>query len=128
LLFVSEPTEAAARARFKSVLPPRLFAVERGFAEAPAAVVARVLEEGPVPMGPVVYTGAAGDVGTVICRCMPAQAQRLSGQRAYDLVEIDEIQEAELLSRRIEMFRPPNAISFEHWFWPDRLNQRLRSF
>ncbi len=86
LLFVSQNLEAAARREFGAPRPGRRFAVERALSEAPSIVVVRALDDAPVAMGPVIYLrGGTGDIGTVICRCMPSQAQRLVGQAQYTL-------------------------------------------
>ncbi len=85
--FVSESLEAAAAARYGKVLPGRRYAVERSRADMPQLVVARVLDESPVPMGPIVYVLAdRHDVSTVICRCMSAQAKRVAEACTYELL------------------------------------------
>jgi hypothetical protein len=90
ILFVSQSLEAAAVAGFGKALPGRRFSVERGLRDAPNTIVARVIDDGPLPMGPIVYLRAgAGDVGTLICRCMPAQVKRLVGESYYELVTVD---------------------------------------
>lgn len=86
LIFVSHSLEAAARAEFGPPLPDRRFSVERGGAQSPETVVARVIEDGPTPMGPVVYLRAGThDVSTLICRCMPSQAETIVAQQNYPL-------------------------------------------
>jgi len=46
-----------------------------------------LIEEGPVPMGPILYLEAPDrSVGTLICRCMPAQAKAVSRNLEYKLV------------------------------------------
>jgi hypothetical protein len=87
VLFVSQSLEAAARAAFGPPLPGRRFAVECSPAQAPETVVARVIEDGPTPMGPVLYLRAGThDVSTLICRCMPSQAETIQAQRNYRLI------------------------------------------
>ena len=87
IVFVSQNLELQAKQEFGAPLPGRRFAVERSPADAPNAVVARVIEDGPVTMGPIVYlrAGTRG-VTTVICRCMEAQVRELVGQQEYELV------------------------------------------
>ncbi len=86
LVFVSESLERTALARYGKPLPGRRYAVERGTNETPGIVVARVIDDGPVPMGPIVYLAAGSHaVSTLICRCMPAQAKTLRLTRTYDL-------------------------------------------
>jgi hypothetical protein len=53
---------------------------------APDVIVARVIDDGPIPMGPIVYLSAeTRQVSTLICRCMPAQARRLLVTGTYNL-------------------------------------------
>jgi hypothetical protein len=89
LIFVSQSLEAVATARFGKPLPERRHAIERSLEEAPNVVVARVIDDGPVAMGPIVYlrTGTC-DVSTLICRCMPAQAKTLRTTTVYDLLPL----------------------------------------
>jgi hypothetical protein len=89
LVFVSESLEAAAQGEFGKPPAGRRFAVERSVAEAPKVVVARVLADGPVPMGPFVYLmEGTHEVASVLCRCMPAQAKQLVSTCSYDLVPL----------------------------------------
>lgn len=91
LIFVSHSLEAAALAQFGKPLPGRRYAVERGTNETPGTVVARVIEDGPVPMGPIVYLRARTHmVSTLICRCMPAQAKKLRATGTYGLLPFPE--------------------------------------
>jgi hypothetical protein len=86
ILYVSESLETAAAARFKKPLSGRRFAVERDLREAPRTVVAQLIPEGPLPMGPIVYLRAGThDVTAVVCRCMPVQTEALVGQISYHL-------------------------------------------
>lgn len=87
VVFVAQSLEVRAVREFGAPLAGRSFAVERSLADAPKVVLARVIEDGPVTMGPIVYLRAGGrDVTTVICRCMEAQVRELVGQLEYDLV------------------------------------------
>jgi hypothetical protein len=87
LVFVAQSLELKALQQFVTPLKGRRFAVERAPAGAAGVVVARVIEDGPVTMGPIVYLQAGTrDVTTVICRCMEAQVRELSGQQEYELV------------------------------------------
>ncbi len=86
LIFVSQDLESAALAQFGKPLPGRRYALERSVTEAPTVIVARVLEDAPVAMGPIVYLRAGTrSVSTVICRCTAAQVKRLAATRAYEL-------------------------------------------
>ena len=87
LLFVARSLEVAALGEHGPALPGRRHAVERAVHEAPGVVVVRVIEDGPVPMGPIVHLDSArGDVTSVICRCMAPQVRHLSGQGEYELL------------------------------------------
>ncbi len=85
VLYVSEKLEQAARRRHGE--PERGHALERGVDELSDVVVARVLADGPVPMGPWIYLeSGAGDVISLICRCMPSQASGPLERIDYRLV------------------------------------------
>ncbi|HVV73221.1 MAG TPA: hypothetical protein VHI52_17240, partial [Verrucomicrobiae bacterium] len=90
IIFVSQSVEAAALSQYGKPLPGRQFAVERGTGEHPNVVVARVIDDGPVAMGPILYLLAPSrGVSTLICRCMPAQARQIARTVGYDLVNSD---------------------------------------
>jgi hypothetical protein len=116
LVFVSEKVEAAAVAAFGAPLEGRRYAAEASAAQAPRTVVARVIDDGPVAMGPIVYLKKeTGDVMTLICRCMASQVRKLAGMGTYELHRWAH-----------QTPRPANA-----GFWPDeaagnRLEQQLR--
>jgi hypothetical protein len=127
LVFVSQNLEAAAVVEFGKPLPGRRYAIERTVAEALNVVVARVIDDGPVAMGPIVYLSArTRAVSTLICRCMPAQAKRLLGTSAYDLLPLQATPAQPLLTQARARARDRTA------FWPDdapsdsRLEQCLR--
>ena len=51
-------------------------------------VVARVLADGPMAMGPFVYLTEPGlEVTTLLCRCMPAQVDDFFANTYYELIE-----------------------------------------
>jgi hypothetical protein len=86
-LFVAESLEQAAAAHFGPTLPGRRYAIEPSKSEHPGIVVSRVLEDGPVPMGPMVYLAAGTRaISTVLCRCMPAQVKTIQVGAGYELV------------------------------------------
>ena len=86
ILYVAQSIELAARAEFGSPLPGRKFSIERSLADAPNTIVANVIDDGPVPMGPVVYLRQEShDVSTLLCRCMASQGGTLLGQTNYEL-------------------------------------------
>lgn len=95
VLYVSESLERAAGREFGGPLPGRRFAIERPPDEVSDAVVARVLDDGPVPMGPYVYLNAPPfrSITTVLCRCMPSQVSEFVETSYYDLVPLETIRD-----------------------------------
>lgn len=91
LIFVSESLEAAARDVWGEPLAGRRHAVEGAPAARPRTVVARVLADGPQPMGPWVYLTADHRVQTVLCRCMPSQVSEIAGMHTYELRPMSEL-------------------------------------
>lgn len=86
IFYVSKAWEQAARAEFGAPFPGYNFSIERSQNESPGVVVANVIEDGPMAMGPILYLKCAShDVLTLICRCMPAQFQNLRDQKDYEL-------------------------------------------
>jgi hypothetical protein len=84
VIYVARSIEVLAQAEFGSPEPDRKFSVEQSLARAPRTVVANVIDDGPVLMGPIVYLETATrDVAALICRCMPAQFEQMLGQREY---------------------------------------------
>src|SRR5262249_26008854 len=73
-IFVSKSLDAKSAAAYGAPLPGRHFAIERSVNEQPDVVVARLLDDGPEPMGPFVYLSREGlEITTLSCRCMPSQ-------------------------------------------------------
>lgn len=99
LLFVSDSLESAAKAQFGPPLPGRRYSAECALVDAPNVVVARVLADSGVPMGPMVYLRAGThEVATVSCRCMPVQTKALVMSCNYSLVPVNsEAQHSPLL-------------------------------
>jgi hypothetical protein len=90
VFFVTERLERAAEQEFGAALRHRKFAIERSSRSVPGIVVARVIQDGPMPMGPMLYvTRNQQTVTTVLCRCMPAQLKSIEGPRNYELVMIE---------------------------------------
>lgn len=86
VLYAGRSIEVLAQAEFGLPLPGRRFALERDDASAAFTVVANVIEDGPVPMGPIVYLDPeARDAMALVCRCMPAQFSQLQWQKDYRL-------------------------------------------
>ena len=86
VLFIAESLEQAARREFGDPLPGGRFSIERAADETPDVVVARIIDDGPVPMGPYVYLNAPPSraVTTVLCRCSPSQVEAFLETRYYD--------------------------------------------
>ena len=123
LIFVAQSLEAAALAEHGQPPPGRRHAIERSTQEAPKVIVARVIDDGPIAMGPIVYLSAGTrDISTIICRCMPAQAKKLLDTSTYELLPLNALTVQSLLTQAKE----PAT------FWPDvqrgddRLDRRLR--
>jgi hypothetical protein len=96
VLYVSRSLEDAAAGHFGPPLPGRRFSVERSVDETPGVVVARVLDDGPAPMGPWVYLlDDAHTVTTLLCRCMPSQANDFAETGEYALRPMAELESGE---------------------------------
>ena len=91
LLFVSASLERAAEARFGPPLSGRRYSIERAIDRAPRTVVARVLDDGPIPMGPYVYLDRAHRVTTLLCRCMASQMREVAETRTYGFASVDRL-------------------------------------
>jgi len=117
VFFVTQKLEGAARAEYGEPLPGRHCSIERSRGEAPQAVVARVLEDGPMAMGPMVYLQAGThDASTVLCRCMPAQVKKLLQTSTYSLAHLEVGRPHELLDEARRRAKVPSA------FWPGNGN------
>lgn len=92
ILFVCQSLEAAAMTNHPTPLPGRRFWVERSVDDTPAVVVARIIDESSVAMGPILYLESdSHNVSTLICRCMDAQAKEVVRQGTYELVPLDDV-------------------------------------
>lgn len=101
VVYVTESLEAEAQREFGAPVAGRRYHVEP--ARPAGWVIARVLDEAAVPMGPMLYVEAnTGDVSTVICRCMPAQADRVKDTATYTVltVTMEEWQSVPAILRR----------------------------
>jgi len=85
VVFVSRSLEEKAKSVFGAAATGRSFAVEQLLDVAPDVVVGRVIEDGPVAMGPIVHQTANGEINAVICRCMTTQARQLVATKYYEL-------------------------------------------
>ncbi|MCH8054239.1 MAG: hypothetical protein IH895_09275 [Planctomycetes bacterium] len=101
IIFASRRLETLARQQYGPPLPGRLHSLETAVASdgvasdavasEPGAIVARVLEDGPLPMGPIVHLLRDGTIGTLTCRCMPSQVDNFVETLPYDLAPIQEL-------------------------------------
>ena len=113
LIFVAESLEAAAKKQWGKAQPGRRFTMEQTRRKAPRALVARVIADGPVPMGPIVYLQCESrKVSTLVCRCMPAQAKSLLTSSVYQLKPI----QAENSDLLLQMLR--DSLKLRTAFWP----------
>jgi hypothetical protein len=95
LIHVASRVEKRAAAVFGAALPGRRYSVEKSLDESPDTIVARVLEDGPVPMGPWVYSDESFDVLTLLCRCMMSQVDGELFPIEYAIVDEAEAFEVE---------------------------------
>lgn len=109
VLFVSKVLEDAAAEQFGPPLPGRRYSIEKSLEEAPRVVVARVVADGPVPMGPYVYVaGEDHTITAILCRCMPSQVNEFVETRYYELNESLPVH-----SEKRQLFRRSRPISPE---------------
>ncbi len=86
VLFVSQSLERSARQAYGDPLPERRFSVETALDDQPSVIVARVLADGPIAMGPLVYQSRRpAGVKTLLCRCMPSQVAETVDGVWYDI-------------------------------------------
>jgi hypothetical protein len=92
-MFVSQSFETAVAETHGDPQPGRRHAVESAQDSKPSAVVARVLEDGPQPMGPYVYLQDRElAVTTLLCRCMSAQVNDfVSSDNYYDILPFEDL-------------------------------------
>ncbi len=91
-LYVSRSLEHAAAEAFGPPLTGRRYSIETDVHSRPDVRVARILDDGPQPMGPFVYLTAENlKVMTFTCRCMPSQVRDLPHSAYYDLRPLSEL-------------------------------------
>ncbi len=121
LIWISQSLEIAAGKEFSKALPGRTCSVERSIAEASRVVVPDVVDDGPMPMGPILYAAANGDIHSVACRCSATQAESLGEQGFYRL------QETTSAGAKAQIGRVQRPVDFvERWFDATRLTKCLR--
>src|SRR5690606_16023905 len=86
VMYVARSLEVAAAAEFGAPAAQRRYAIEQPIERAPETVVARILSDGPQPMGPFVYIdGDAHEFTTLLCRCMASQVDAFRETATYTL-------------------------------------------
>ncbi len=91
VLYVSEPTEKSARRQHGPPLPERRYTVEPCIQTQGDLVVARVVGDGPQPMGPFVYLDYPDrHLSTLICRCEPSQVGTFPASHLYQLIDLED--------------------------------------
>lgn len=107
VVFVSESLEQLARMQFGAPLPGRISALEPSAETEPAIVVARILSDGPVPMGPWVYLSRDdATVTTLLCRCMASQVLDFAENNYYELSP-----SSDLVQLALQNGGPPDPLS-----------------
>ena len=93
VFYVSQQLEQAAKQQFGDPHPKRNFSIEKSPEDNPDVLVTRVLEDGPVPMGPYVYIDAdcGRAISTIHCRCSPSQFDEVMETLEYELQPIESI-------------------------------------
>jgi len=91
VFYVSKPVEEAARRQYGSPLPGRRYCTEPDLRDHPDIIVARIVGDGPQPMGPFLYLDYPDlHVTTLICRCEPSQVDLFPQSRFYRLIVLVE--------------------------------------
>lgn len=116
---VAQALEAAAARQYHEPLPGRRFAIERAAGDPLDATVLRVIDDGPLELGPVVYLRAGGGVATVICRCMRSQAHAIAATGYYDLIEPERSVEQLMTQARRQLPHHPQ-------WWPGQSGEDPR--
>jgi hypothetical protein len=89
VLYVSEPTEKSSQQEHGPPLPARRYAVEPCAQMHGDLVVARIVGDGPQPMGPFVYLDYPDrHLSTLICRCEPSQVGQFPASHLYQLIDL----------------------------------------
>lgn len=125
VIYVAQSLEAEAMKAFPAPLPGHRFWIEPNDNEVPPVVIAGVLDETPVPMGPIVYLSANNaDILTILCRCMDAQARELVDTRTYSLTDLDRLSGQASRTSIVRDILPAAGV----WLNPDEDSHFLRIF
>ena len=75
--------------------PGRRYSIQASALNAPAIVVGGLVEDGPIPMGPIVYVESTTNaISTIHCRCTAAQVRIVSETRVYALRPMEDALES----------------------------------
>lgn len=92
VVFVSDRVETKAGERYGTPVEGCRHHVERLDASEQRTIVARVIDDGPMPMGPYIYLDARrGEVASVLCRCMASQVKEFVATTYYQEVPFTEL-------------------------------------
>jgi len=98
LIYVAESLEGKAHEVYGPPLDGRRFSIEARGDEDDPFTVARLISDGPVPMGPILYIPPHTlDITTLICRCMPSQVGEIVGSDYYQLRSLDALPDSSYL-------------------------------
>jgi len=89
VFYVPKSLEKASEKEHGPPLAGRHHAVEPALEDHPDVIVARVVGDGPQPMGPFVYLDQSLAVTTMMCRCDPSQVDAFPQSVNYRLTPID---------------------------------------
>ncbi len=119
-LYVAQSIEHAAKREHGQPLEGRRFVVE-SLHEPSVIRVARLLEDGSEPMGPMVYISAnPHKVAAVACRCMDSQVDEIEDARFYRLVRFTSRDESNAsIIEQVQNYFESNGIV---------LDEQLRAF
>jgi hypothetical protein len=113
-IFVSQSMENLARAEHGPPLPGRRHAIETPVrAGRWTAIVPRILADGPMPMGPLVYLERESRrVMTLLCRCSASQAEEFVETANYQLLPLTALAQEGVKTSDVES---PFILPSEHY-------------
>ncbi|HNO78445.1 MAG TPA: hypothetical protein PKN33_10335 [Phycisphaerae bacterium] len=119
-IYIAHSVEHNAKLEHGPPLAGRRFAVETSDPSSSVDVV-RIIEDGPEPMGPMVYVAAEPrHVATLACRCMNSQVDEILDARFYRLIQLEtNVAQTGSLSEQVQNFFETNGIT---------LDERLEAF
>jgi hypothetical protein len=120
VFYVARSLEAAAGAEYGPPLTGRRYAIEPGVAVQPRVMVVKVVDDGPMPMGPIVYVNASRTINSISCRCTPAQVRQVPATMEYDLIDAPALQAAVMSSDRGDVVALAGLISARLGTDPDQ--------